>query len=496
MWITFGMIAVFFIFVIIVMERTSAKDSSFSDYATGGRSFNSVYGTAAFINTWLPGTVFISFAGLTAGSGVTGFYLVQYSVFAAIIMFLLAKPAYLWGKRYDLRTQADLLGLRYGSTPVRVIAAIIGVVASVPWVVLGMQSLALIFSFSSDGVIGPVLAVVLGVIVLTIRQIWTVRFGMRGVMISDLIQGIAAYLMGFVVIFGLIVWLIANNHGFAQVDPALLILPGPGSELGPLYLFSLVLTGALGGWCWPDIFVRLFTQNGVSTIRRTSVQAVPILLVFATAINVMALLASSVPEVAAAPDTVWFVLASFGGPLLLGLAGICVLCGSMGNVGANLQAIGAMTANDIIGPMSKQEIQNARIGKISVAAVTILSSLGALATASTTTGLVLWAQVSYQGICQLAPTLFLGIFWRRTTARSAILGMVLGFGTAAIVQIFYPISVPWLGGMTSGIVGLIVNTGVMVAVSLLMPNTPHEQTRVDNLFDELHQIQKDEQQKS
>ena len=102
-------------------------------------------------------------------------------------------------------------------------------------------------------------------------------------------------------------WLIANNHGFDQVDPALLILPGPGSELGPLYLFSLVLTGALGGWCWPDIFVRLFTQNGVSTIRRTSIQAVPILLVFATALNVLALLGSSVPEVAAAPDTVWFV---------------------------------------------------------------------------------------------------------------------------------------------------------------------------------------------
>lgn len=42
MWITFGMIAAFFIFVIIVMERSTAKDTSFSDYATGGRSFNSM----------------------------------------------------------------------------------------------------------------------------------------------------------------------------------------------------------------------------------------------------------------------------------------------------------------------------------------------------------------------------------------------------------------------------------------------------------------------
>ena len=251
MWIVFGMILAFMILVIVVMEVFAKKDDDFSDYATGGRSFNSLFGTTAFINTWLPGTVFISFAGLTAGSGVVGFYLVQYSVLASIIMYLLARPVYLWGKRYDLRTQADLIRLRYGSQNVQVIAAVIGIIASVPWVVLGMQSLALIFSFSSDGSIGPVVAVLLGVVLLTIRQIWTVRFGMRGVMISDLVQGIFAYLIGTIIIFGIIFWLIANGHGFAQIDPEMLYLPGPGSDLGPSYLFSLVLTGALGGWCWP-----------------------------------------------------------------------------------------------------------------------------------------------------------------------------------------------------------------------------------------------------
>ncbi|MDR8018447.1 sodium:solute symporter family protein [Nesterenkonia aerolata] len=485
MWIVFGMILAFMILVIVVMEVFAKKDDDFSDYATGGRSFNSLFGTTAFINTWLPGTVFISFAGLTAGSGVVGFYLVQYSVLASIIMYLLARPVYLWGKRYDLRTQADLIRLRYGSQNVQVIAAVIGIIASVPWVVLGMQSLALIFSFSSDGSIGPVVAVLLGVVLLTIRQIWTVRFGMRGVMISDLVQGIFAYLIGTIIIFGIIFWLIANGHGFAQIDPEMLYLPGPGSDLGPLYLFSLVLTGALGGWCWPDIFVRLFTQNGVRTIRKTAMQAMPTLLVFATALNVMALLASSVPEVQAAPDTVWFLVTSVGGPFLLGLAAICVLGASMGNVGANLQAIGATVANDVIGPIQGKKVNNANIGRLAVGAVTIASSAGAMLTAAADSGLIVLAQVSYQGVCQLAPALFLGIFWRRATALGASLGMLSGFCTAAAVQLIYPLSVPWLGGLTSGVVGLAVNVTVMVSLAYLTPNSGAEQVRVDSLFNEL-----------
>ncbi|MDQ0104323.1 SSS family solute:Na+ symporter [Paenarthrobacter nicotinovorans] len=485
MLIGYGGVALFFLVVIIILERTKRKDATFSDYATAGRSFGSFYSTMAFVNTWLPGTIFIAFAGLAAAAGVIGFYFVPYSLLAAVLMFWLAKPVSKWGKRFDLRTQADLIGLRYNSKVVRVTAAAIGIIASFPWVILGMQSLGLVFTYLSFGVVSGVTAVVIGILLIGVRQIWTVRFGMRGVVISDMVQGIFAYFIGTAVILGIMVWLLTNGHGFGQVSPGFFTIPGPGSALGPMYLMSLVLTGAVGGWCWPDIFVRLFTARSTSTIKRSAAQAAPILFIFGTALTLLSILASSVPEVAKAPDNVWFITAGIGGVGLVTVAGICVVAATMGNVGANLQALGTMTANDIIGVARHHRVTDPKTGKIAVAVLTILAAAGAFATLNISTGLIVLALVSYQGICQLAPTLFFGIFWKRGNAAGATAGMIGGFITAAILEILYPTSIPWLGGLTSGVAALIVNVLLYVGCALALPSAPQERARVEELFGHL-----------
>jgi len=116
-----------------------------------------------------------------------------------------------------------------------------------------------------------------------------------------------------------------------------------------------------------------------------------------------------------------------------------------------------------------------------------VSAAVALFTANQVSGLIAIALVSYQAICQLAPTLLLGIFWRRGTAAAANAAMVSGILVAAVLELMYPspLSIPWLGGLTSGVAGLIVNLAVYLAVSWLLPATAVEQQRVDALFDDL-----------
>ncbi|MCZ9882287.1 sodium:solute symporter family protein [Arthrobacter sp. B2a2-09] len=482
MLIGYSGIALFLVLIIVVLERTRHKDKTFSEYATAGRSFGPFFGTMAFTNTWMPGTVFISFAGLAAGAGIIGFYLVAYSLAAVALMAALAKPVHDWGRKFDLRTQADLLGMRYNSKAVRLVASGIGIVASIPWVVLGMQSLALVFSYLSFGHVAPFVAVLISIGVIAFRQIWTVKYGMRGVVISDMVQGIFAYLIGTVVAVGLIVWLLTNGHGFGQVAPAFYTLPGIGSELGPLYTLSIIVTGAAGSWCWPDIFVRLFTANSVRTIKRTAIQSAPLVLIFGTAVCMVALLASSMPAVAAAPDNVWFTAASVGGVTLVTLAAICVVGATLGNIGANLQALGTQTANDIVGVIQGHRMENPKIGKIAVTVITAVCAVGAYFTASTTSGLVVLALISYQGIVQLAPTLLFGIFWKRGNAVAAVASMLSGFGTAAVLQWIYPVSIPWLGGLTSGVAALVVNITVYVICSYTVHRSPAEAARIEQLW--------------
>jgi SSS family solute:Na+ symporter len=483
--IGYGGIAVFLVVLLVVLQRTKVS-ADFSEYATAGRSFGPMFSAMAFVNTWLPGTIFIAFAGYAASAGAIGFYFVAYSILAVVLMFLLAKPVHEWGRRFDLRTQADLLGLRYGSTAVRVIAAFIGVIASFPWIVLGMQSLTLVFEYLSFGAVPAAGAAFIGIGVLVARQWWTVRLGARGLVISDFVQGIVAYLVGTVLILGLLTWLLTNGHGFGEVEPAFFTLPGPGSVDGPLYLFSLIATGALGGWCWPDIFVRLFASNSTHTIKRAAVMASPLLLIFGSSLCLLAMAASTYPGVADAPDEVWFLTASIGGPIILTLAGMCVLAATMGNVGANLQALGAQIANDVVGVARGTRVEDPRWGKVSVGVLTLLAGAVAVTTTDAlSSGMVALAQVSYQGIVQLAPTVFLGIFWRRGNAAAAGAAMVLGFGTACLLQVMYPIAIPVLGGMTSGVAALAVNFLVYIVVSFAMPSNADEKRRVDELFDSL-----------
>ena len=483
--IGYGAIALFLALVVVVLERTRVRSAGFSDYTTAGRSFGPWFQTMSFLNTWLAGSVFIAFAGMVAGGGIIGYYLVFYSLLALALMFFMAKPVHVWGKRFDLRTQAELLGFRYNSPAVRRTAGLIALVAAFPWIVLGMQSMGLVFVHLGFGAVPAVAAIIFSILVLSFRQIWTVRMGMRGVVISDMVQGIVAYGVGLVVIVGLLVYLLVHGYGFNAVPQGYFLLPGPDSEAGPLYFFSLVLVGALGGWCWPDVFVRLFTARSTEAIKKSTAMSAPILLAFSTGLCTVALLAASFPGVAEDPNAVWFTVASVGGPLLVALAGVIVLAATMGNIDALIQASSAQLSNDFTKNMpGAQGNGETRTAKIGTAVITVAAAVCALIWLDAP-ALYMLAIVSYAGIVQLAPTLYFGLFWKRGNAVAAITSMVAGIATAGLLQVAYPTSVPWLGGATSGVAALAVNASVYVACAYLVPSSAEERRRVEGLFAQL-----------
>jgi len=478
----YGLVALFFIGVVVVLERSHRGEGGFSEFAVAGRSFGSWFQTMAFLNTWLPGTMFIAFAGMSASAGVMGYYVISYSLIAVLLMFYMADRVYDWGHKLNLKTQSDFVGARYNSDTVRVIAAVIGVVSMFPWLVLGFQSLGLVFSYLSFGLVSPKMAVGIGIAVLAVRQIWTVRMGMRGIVISDMIQGTFAYGVGSVLALGFIVWLLSTGHGFDKLPAAFATLPGAGSDLGPYYYASIVATGALGSWCWPDIFVRLFTARSAQTVKNSAFKAAPLMFGFLALLLTASMLAASRPEVAAAPDNVWFLLAANAGPLVLSLAGICVLAATIGNINALTQAAGVHAAQDIFHVKGASDKRITRTARWTIVVTTALAVVGALATADQTSGLLLLALLAYQGIVQLAPSLYLGIFWRGATAAGAAAGMIVGVVVAGVLQVYYPVSIPELGGLTSGVVGVICNTAVLVGVSLMSRRCARERARVDGLF--------------
>lgn len=482
MIITFGALAAFFAVIVVILQLSRTKDRNFTDYAVGGRSFGARYQAMSLLNTWYPGSMFTAFGGMAAASGVISFYVLSYSMLMVVLLYFMAKPVWVWGKTFDLRTQPDLLALRFDSRHIRTIAGVIGIVSGIPWLVLGMQALGTLFQYMSLGNLSFSNAVILGVAVIAVRQVWTVRMGMSGVVISDFAQGIAAYIGGGLILAGLIGWMwLARGITFDGLDPKLFALPGIGSKEGPLYLFSLMFTGAIGGWCWPYIFVRLFTANGVGSLKTSAALAIPLSLVFCALLLIFGMLASRVPGVAEHPNDVWFIVSQEAGGLwLLGLAGVVVLAASMGHTDGNIQATGAQIANDLIGNYWK--LDHARLIVIAKFGMLGLTLLSAWLACLDLPALFSLGVLAYQGIIQLAVPQFLGIFWKRGNKYGAIGGMLAGFAIAVALELVYPGYLPWAYGLTSGAVALVVNLTVYVAAAYLMPQSAAERARVDGLF--------------
>ncbi|HEX7390935.1 MAG TPA: sodium:solute symporter family protein [Acidiphilium sp.] len=482
MLVTFGGLAAFFAIVVIYLQVSYRRDKDFGDYAVGGRSFGAFFQSMSFLNTWYPGAIFIAFGGLAVQAGVLSFYLLLYSLLTIVVMYAISNRVWLWGKRFDLYTQPDLFALRYDSKNIRPLIGVIGIVSQFPWIILGMKALGMLFFYMALTRMDFDIAVLLGVVLLVVRQFWTVQMGMRGVVISDMVQGVVSYIGGTLLILGLIGWLlISKNASFTSLHTALFSIPGIGSKQGPLYLFALIFTGALGGWCWPGIFVRLFTANSVGAMKKAAAIAAPISFIFAGALIVLSMLAANIPAVAKAPDAVWFIVnQQAGGLILLAAAGIIILASTMGNIDGNIQSTGAQVANDIFGNyIDLSEKSKVVIAKISMIVITLL---GAWIATLKMPELFNVAVIGYQGIIQLAVPQFLGIFWMKGNKQGAWAGTIAGFVIAVALTLYYPEFIGPLWGVTSGFVALLVNLAIYIGCAYAFPHTNSEARRIRSLF--------------
>lgn len=480
--ITYGALALFFIAVVLILQRSYVADRNFTDFAVAGRSFSGFFQAMAFFNTYQPGFVFLGSFGFIVKTGVVGMGIS--TLLAPVVMYLMADRVWTWGAKYDLRTQPDLMALRYDSKHVRLVAALVGIFGLFPWMVLGMQSLGAVFFALSLGHLSFTAAVVLGVVVMTIRQIWTIRMGMRGIVISDMFQGVVAYLFGSALIIGLIAWLYANGASLAALPTERFEIPGPKTDSSLLFL-SLTLLPLLCSLCWPDLFVRLYTGSGVAAVKRSSAYCAPIALVFVSSLGFLALLASTRPDVAANPDAAWFTLAlAAGGPLLLATAGVVVFAASMGNIDATVQSIGAQIANDVIGAFRPDNKAISERGlmltsQISMAVITLLSATIACLPLPALFTIALFA---FQIMVQISVPLYFGIFSKFGNWQGAAGGMLAGITTVCALQFAWPVGIPWAYGLTTGAIGLLVNLAVFVLAGVVIPRTREEQDRLDTLF--------------
>ena len=417
------------------------------------------------------GTVFSAFAFLGApgwaySRGVAALYILGYGVLGMAPWYFIGARASRLGRSRGYVTQAQLVTGRFPARSLSVLLALISVAAFVPYIMLQMSGAGIVFATVTDGHVPFWLGAALsyGVVVLYVlvggaaAVGWTNVF--QGVIMMVVAWGVGLYIPGL--LYG------GVGPMFEQINaarPELLALPGLRADGTPWSwggYSTAILSSAIGIAMWPHIFMKAFTARDERTLRLSVVLyptfqlfLVPLLLV-----GFAGVLFGMPPD---NPDHILpHLLLQTGMPALaVGLFCAGALAASMSTGDGLLHAAASIAIEDGIAPFVKLNEQRQRM----LMQVLVLS-VGAAAyyLAIIARPNLVWLLLTAYGLIdQIAPPVYAALYWRRATTAAVVSGLIAGSATC-IFFLWKPGLRPF--DMHEGVLGVIVNVAVLVAVSL------------------------------
>jgi solute:Na+ symporter, SSS family len=479
--------AALFVYFIIgsVLARRAGRNSgrSVQEFFLAGRSLGGIVAALTYSATTYSAFMLVGLAGFTyiGGVGALGFELIYLSGLVLVAFF--GPRFWLVGKRYNYLTPTEMLGDRYQSKAVAVVAAVAAVIFLIPYSAVQLIGIGALLEGISGGTI-PYLAGV--AIAAFIAVYWTWSGGLKAVAWTDSLQ--AAVMLTVAILS--VIFIAYRGFGgfggmFSQLEaeyPAWLTVPGPGffnfkAFIGltlPWFFFSLSN---------PQVSQRLFVPRSLGQMRIMVVG----FLVFGFIYTMVSILWGFSARLLL-PD---LALADSATPALLGLSivpsslALLVMLGisaaAVSTVNSIILTLSSMVCRDVYKNVSTEaaEEKELLIGKLFVPLFT------ALIVAFATLRLDLIAALSVAssaGLLVMVPALFGSFFWKRGSA-AGVLTSIIGGGLVATVFQYGAIRPFGLWpGVWSGLVA--VTLFIVVSLATKAPDQKAEEF-IGYLADEL-----------
>ena len=264
-----------------VFSRTKGQ-TSLADYFVGNRSLGAFVAFFTYVATFHSSFAFIGAAGQMYSSGIKFFATFTSCVVSPLMIYIIGRPTWYLGQKYNYMTQGELVGDYYESKALRYLVAIVSLIFLVPYLQSQIAAGGIIFETISEGRVSYLLgcvilyAVIIGYILLG---------GFKAVAWTDTIQGILMIVMiwiaGGVVLVrtsGTMSW---NNlmQTMATQFPEKVLIP---VEYWPTYMTSFI--SLFGISIYPPSFQRFFAVKNPKTLKWLSVTT-PIYLIFFNALH-------------------------------------------------------------------------------------------------------------------------------------------------------------------------------------------------------------------
>ena len=457
-------VALYCAVVLAVGVFTRSKgQTSLADYFVGNRSLGAFIAFFTYVATFHSSFAFIGAAGQMYSAGIKFFATFTSCVVSPLMIYIIGRPTWYLGKKYNYMTQGQLVGDYYESKALRYLVAIVSLIFLVPYLQSQIAAGGIIFQTISEGrisyLVGCVIlyAVIIGYILLG---------GFKAVAWTDTIQGILMIVMiwiaGGVVLVrtsGTMSW---NNlmQTMATQFPEKVLIP---VEYWPTYMTSFI--SLFGISIYPPSFQRFFAVKNPKTLKWLSVTT-PIYLIFFY-VPIMIISFSGVvymPGLEKADQVVPMMLTQYASPILVGLVMAGALAATMSSTDSQLHSASSIFTVDLYKGM-KPEISDQKAlfaGKVFIVVISAVALLLSQFTSALITTIV---TIALGGCLQILPSLIGALYWKGASKMGAITGLITGVTVVVLTQYVPAIKTPL--GMSSGFWGLVCNLAVFFVVSKL-----------------------------
>ena len=448
------------------------KDMDLEQWSVGGRGFGTI-----FVFLLLAGEIYTTFTFLGAsgwayGRGGPAFYILSYGALAYVMGYWLLPAVWRYAKENRLHSQSDFFVSKYRSPGLGVLVSLVAVIAMVPYLSVQFQGLGIIVSEASYGSISSTLAIVIGVVAVTV---YVIISGIHGSAWTSVVKD--TMVLAVVVFLGLYLpFALYGGIGemFQQINterPGFLYLPAEGQSV-PWFISTVLLT-ALGFYMWPHTFGSVFSAQNARTFRRNAIfmPLYQLIMLFAFFVGFAAILSVPTLEGSNADLALLRVSLQQFDPWVVGLIGAAGLLTAL-VPGSMLLMVSATVLSKNVYRVVRPETSEETVGRLAKFLVPVVALVAMVFTITSALDLVLLLLLGYAYVTQLLPALLFSFMPNNfVTKWGAGAGIFVGVAIVTYLEVFQiklRVIFPFLGSLGDtnvGIVALLANTVVLVAVS-------------------------------
>lgn len=424
------------------------KTTSASDYLVGGRKMNPIVMALSYGATFISASAIVGFGGAAAAYGMGLQWLCLLNMFMGVIVafIIFGRPTRRLGVQYNATTFPQLLGRRYHSKSIQVLAGIVIFLCMPLYAAVVLKGGAVFIEqiFNID------FNMALLVFTLVIAA-YVIAGGMKGVMYTDAMQATIMFVCMLFLLFSLYSTL---GMGISEANVALTnmgdLVPEKFRELGHegwtsmprlgssqwyTLVTSLILGVGIGCLAQPQLAVRFMTVESTHQLNRGVFIGCFFLIVTVGAIYHAGALSNVFfyqTEGAVATELIqdidkiipYFIDKSMP-TWFSALFMLCILSASMSTMSALFHTMGAAVGADVYVPLTNKKRNSTKVIRLCVLVSIIISYVICYALPM---NIIARGTSIFMGVCAstFLPTYFCALYWKKVTRRAAVASMWSG----------------------------------------------------------------------